>query len=43
MEAPDWPPVMFAFHDRATIPAGLVRQILVKDDGLPEDVAWRLL
>jgi predicted RNA binding protein YcfA (HicA-like mRNA interferase family) len=27
MEAPGHPPFTFAFHDKATIPAGLVRKI----------------
>lgn len=43
MEAPSRPPLSFAFHDKATIPAGLVRKILTKDIGLAEDEALRLL
>lgn len=43
MEAPGWPPVTFAFHDRETIPAGLVRKIFVKDVGLTEAAALELL
>jgi predicted RNA binding protein YcfA (HicA-like mRNA interferase family) len=43
MEAPGWPPLTFAFHDKATIPARLVRKILVKDVGLAEDEARKLL
>lgn len=37
------PPLTFAFHDKATIPAGLVRKILVRDLGLAEDEARKLL
>lgn len=43
MEAPGRPPLNFAFHDKATIPSGLVRKILVKDVGLAEDEARKLL
>ena len=43
MEAPGHPPLTFAFHDKATIPAGLVRKILVRDVGLAEDEARKLL
>jgi len=43
MESPDYPPLTFAFHDKATIPAGLVRKILVRDVGLVEDEARKLL
>jgi predicted RNA binding protein YcfA (HicA-like mRNA interferase family) len=43
MEAPGHPPLTFAFHDKATIPAGLVRKILVRDVGLAEDEARELL
>lgn len=43
MEAPGRSPLTFAFHDDATIPAGLVRKILVKDVGLAEDEARKLL
>jgi predicted RNA binding protein YcfA (HicA-like mRNA interferase family) len=43
MEAPGLPPLTFAFHDKATIPAGLVRKILVRDIGLAEDEARKLL
>jgi hypothetical protein len=43
MESPDHPPLTFAFHDKATIPAGLVRKILVRDVGLAEDEARKLL
>ncbi|MBS1888937.1 MAG: type II toxin-antitoxin system HicA family toxin [Actinobacteria bacterium] len=28
MQSPDHPPLIFAFHNGATIPAGLVRKIL---------------
>jgi predicted RNA binding protein YcfA (HicA-like mRNA interferase family) len=43
MESPDHPPSTFAFHDKATIPAGLVRKILIKDVGLDEEEARKLL
>jgi predicted RNA binding protein YcfA (HicA-like mRNA interferase family) len=43
MESPGNPPLTFAFHDKATIPGGLVRKILTKDVGLAEDEARRLL
>jgi predicted RNA binding protein YcfA (HicA-like mRNA interferase family) len=43
LEAPDCPPLTFAFHDNATIPASLVRKILVRDVGLAEDEARKLL
>jgi predicted RNA binding protein YcfA (HicA-like mRNA interferase family) len=43
MESPSHPPLTFAFHDKATIPAGLVRKILVRDVGLAEDEARKLL
>lgn len=43
MEAPGWPPFTFAFHDKATIPASLVRTILTKKIGLAEDEARKLL
>lgn len=43
MESPAYPPLTFAFHDKATIPAGLVRKILVRDVGLAEDEARKLL
>ena len=43
MESPAYPPLTFAFHDKATIPAGLVRKILIRDVGLAEDEARKLL
>ena len=43
MESPDHPPFTFAFHDRATIKPALVRRILLKDIGLAEDEARKLL
>ncbi|MFL5833088.1 MAG: hypothetical protein ACJ76B_03805 [Solirubrobacterales bacterium] len=42
MESPTHPPLTFAFHDKATIPAGLVRKILVRDVGLAEDETRKL-
>jgi predicted RNA binding protein YcfA (HicA-like mRNA interferase family) len=43
MEAPGRPPLTFAFHDKATVPSGLVRKVLVKDVGLAADDARKLL
>jgi predicted RNA binding protein YcfA (HicA-like mRNA interferase family) len=43
LEAPGRPKITFAFHDKATIAPGLVRQILVRRIGLAEDEAFRLL
>ena len=43
MEAPGRPRVTFAFHDRQTVGGGLVRKILIKDVGLAEDEARKLL
>lgn len=37
------PDLGFSFHDGATIPAGLVRKVLVAEVGLSEDDARRLL
>lgn len=43
MEAAGRPPLTFAFHDGATVPSGLVRKILIRDVGLAEDEARKLL
>lgn len=43
LESAEYPPLTFAFHDKATIPAGLVRKILIRDVGLVEDQARKLL
>jgi hypothetical protein len=43
MEAPGRPPLSFVFHDKTTIPAGLVRKTLTKDIGLAEDEDRKLL
>lgn len=43
MRSPGHPPLTFAFHDGATIPGGLVRKILVRDVGLDEEEARKLL
>ena len=43
MEAPGRPPLTFAFHSKATVPPGLVRKVLVKDIGLAEEEARKLL
>lgn len=34
LKSPEYPRVLFAFHDTRTIPPGLVRKILEKDVGL---------
>jgi predicted RNA binding protein YcfA (HicA-like mRNA interferase family) len=36
------PPLLFSFHDKDTIPPGLVRKILVNDVGLAEADARNL-
>lgn len=38
-----YPQLIFAFHNGVEIPSGLVRKILLKDIGLPDDEAARLL
>lgn len=43
MESDRHPSFTFAFHDKATIRPGLVRKILIKDVGLAEDEARKLL
>ena len=43
LRAPGRPAVVFAAHDKATLAPGLVRKILVRDVGLDEDAARRLL
>jgi hypothetical protein len=43
MEAPGHPPLTFAFHNKATVSSGLVRKVLVRDVGLAEDEARKLL
>lgn len=43
LEAPGRPKLVFAFHDKATIAPGLVRQILVRRVGLAAQEALRLL
>ncbi len=43
MEAPGRPTLTIAFHDKATIPSGLVRKILTGDVGLAEGEARKLL
>jgi len=41
--SPDYPPLLFAFHDSATIRPHIVRQILLRDVGLAEEEARKLL
>jgi predicted RNA binding protein YcfA (HicA-like mRNA interferase family) len=43
LESPGRPKLTFAFHDRATIAPGLIRQILVRRVGLAEEDALGLL
>jgi predicted RNA binding protein YcfA (HicA-like mRNA interferase family) len=43
LESEGRPAFTFAFHDKATIRPALVRKILVKDVGLAEDEARKLL
>ena len=43
LAAPGRPRFVFAFHDRDEIPGGLVREILVKKNGLDEAEALDLL
>ena len=43
LEAHGRPSFSFAFHDGATIRPSLVRKILIKDIGLAEDEALKLL
>lgn len=43
MTAPGRPAITFSFHQGATIPGGMVRTILVKQVGLDEDSARRLI
>jgi len=38
-----YPQIRFSFHDRATIPPGVVRKILTQDVGLTEREALDLL
>jgi predicted RNA binding protein YcfA (HicA-like mRNA interferase family) len=38
-----YPSLTFSWHDRATIPPGLVRKTLVKDVGLSEKEALKLI
>lgn len=41
--SPDYPPLVFAFHDRETVRPQVVRDILLEDVGLAEDEARKLL
>jgi predicted RNA binding protein YcfA (HicA-like mRNA interferase family) len=43
LEAEGRPALTFAFHDKATIPGGMVRKVLVSQVGLDEDEARGLL
>lgn len=43
MESDTYPTLWLAFHDRAELPPGLVRKIMVKDIGLSEEEALDLL
>lgn len=41
--SPDYPPLVFAFHDRETVRPPIVRKILLRDVGLAEGQARKLL
>jgi hypothetical protein len=41
--SPDYPPLVFAFHDKVTIPPSRVRKVLVNEVGLAEADARTLL
>lgn len=43
LESEKYPPLTFSFHDRTTIPGGLVRRILIGQVGLDEQEARSLL
>lgn len=43
LRAPGRPQLIFAFHDRQTLPPGLVRHILVQQVGLSKEDAEALL
>jgi predicted RNA binding protein YcfA (HicA-like mRNA interferase family) len=38
-----YPPLTFAFHDRVTLPPGVVRDVLVGQVGLPVAAALQLV
>ena len=38
-----FPPLLFAFHDKATVRSGLIRAVLVESVGLTEEKAKELL
>lgn len=43
LRAENRPRLLFSFHDGATVPPGVVRKYLVREIGLSEDEAMRLL
>jgi hypothetical protein len=43
VSARGYPPLTFAFHDRQSLPGGLVREVLMKGVGLSEKEARDLL
>ncbi|WP_378101836.1 type II toxin-antitoxin system HicA family toxin [Cellulomonas sp. T2.31MG-18] len=43
MEADGRPPLLFSYHDGATVPPSVVRKILISDVGLTEEEAWEVL
>jgi predicted RNA binding protein YcfA (HicA-like mRNA interferase family) len=43
LEAPDRPRLLWSYHDRATVPPGVIRKYLVKEIGLSESDALALL
>lgn len=43
LESPDYPNLDFSWHDKQTLPGGLVRRILTKRVGLTDEEARKLL
>lgn len=43
LTSPEYPPLVFSFHDRVEVGPAMVRKILVKDVGLTETEALDLL
>jgi len=43
MTCPQRPDILFSYHGNVTVPPGVVRKILVKDVGLTEQDALKLL
>lgn len=43
LESPGRPPILFSYHEGATVPPGVVRKVLMKDAQLEEAEALRLV